>query len=221
MAVLVSMFCMCYSYYYMGSNKKKLKGKTFGRLYVLEESSIKPLKERGTYWLCRCSCGTHKSIKGGALRAGSTVSCGCKKKEYTHSKTHGMSKTRFYDCWQGMHKGCLPTSRNRNRYFDRKITVCAEWSNFESFKKDMFRSYKSELTLDRKDNSKGYCKENCRWVTMQTQVINREGTKLETYGGMHLPLQTICRKLNIPPTTIRGRIKRGMSFKEAIDLSMY
>ena len=35
------------------------------------------LKSTGSYWKCRCECGTEKIIHGANLRSGATLSCGC------------------------------------------------------------------------------------------------------------------------------------------------
>ena len=57
---------------------KDIQGETFGDLLVLERDFSyvgKPIK-----WVCKCSCGTIKSIGGIHLRAGHTKSCGCRKR---------------------------------------------------------------------------------------------------------------------------------------------
>lgn len=51
----------------------------FGRLLVLRQ--VKCPTKRQLVWLCRCDCGTTKSIRGGDLRSGRISSCGCRNKE--------------------------------------------------------------------------------------------------------------------------------------------
>ena len=56
-------------------------GKRFGRLTVIKESEdSEPYNVR---MLCRCDCGTEKSISVNDLRTGMTKSCGCYRKENT------------------------------------------------------------------------------------------------------------------------------------------
>lgn len=56
-----------------------LTGQTFGRLTVLEID--KSINKGDRKWICKCTCGTVKSIFGSNLRKGSTQSCGCLQKE--------------------------------------------------------------------------------------------------------------------------------------------
>lgn len=56
------------------ANFKDLSGLTFGRLTVL---SHVPNGSGRTKWLCRCACGTEKTVLGADLKHGKTKSCGC------------------------------------------------------------------------------------------------------------------------------------------------
>ena len=55
-------------------------GKRFGRLLVLERD-MSVDKKKGAYWICKCDCGTIKSVSANSLRAGGTKSCGCLNRE--------------------------------------------------------------------------------------------------------------------------------------------
>ena len=56
------------------------------------------------------------------------------------------------------------------------VTVCDEWQSFERFYEwMMLQGDKPGLTVDRKDNSKGYSPENCRLATRAEQ--NRNTTR--------------------------------------------
>ena len=56
-----------------------LTGKRFGLWTVLYRDTEK-YKTRDVRWVCKCECGTIKSVFGKYLRSGKSVSCGCSKK---------------------------------------------------------------------------------------------------------------------------------------------
>jgi hypothetical protein len=59
----------------MQSNVVDITGQVFGRI-----TAISPTQERRAgqvMWLCSCLCGRQVNIRGGSLRSGGTVSCGC------------------------------------------------------------------------------------------------------------------------------------------------
>lgn len=57
------------------------------------------------------------------------------------------------------------------------VAVCFEWESFEAFLADMGER-PAGTTLDRKDGTKGYSKDNCRWATATEQARNRKNAKL-------------------------------------------
>ena len=68
-----------------------------------------------------------------------------------------------------------PSYHAFNHYGGRGITVCDEWrNNFEAFYKwALSNGYRDNLTIDRKDNDKGYSPDNCKWSTMKEQNQNK------------------------------------------------
>lgn len=100
------------------------------------------------------------------------------------SKTHGLTKTPIYLVWVNMKTRCY----NKNvaaykDYGERGIVVCDEWLTFINFYNDMKDGYSSELQLERIDNNRGYCKENCKWATVSEQGLNKRNNRYETYNG--------------------------------------
>ena len=53
-----------------------IAGSTFGRWTVLHKTTP-PRKSNASWWLCRCVCGTTRTVNGQSLRRGDTSSCGC------------------------------------------------------------------------------------------------------------------------------------------------
>jgi hypothetical protein len=94
-----------------------------------------------------------------------------------YEKTHGMKGTREYSIWGTMKKRCLKQNMPSYKYYGAKgITVCDKWLKFEGFFEDM--GFSNGLCLDRIDTSKGYYKENCRWVTYKENNRNKSNNFL-------------------------------------------
>jgi len=86
---------------------------------------------------------------------------------------HGYSHTRIYKCWEDIKKRCLnPHSSLYKYYGGRGITVCERWFQFANFLADMGECPPG-LTIERKDNDGPYCKDNCKWATMEEQSKNK------------------------------------------------
>lgn len=105
---------------------------------------------------------------------------------------HGMSvinqdyshRPKIYTVWLNMRSRCRDKNRpDYYRYGGRGIGVCKRWDDFASFYKDM-GDVPAGMTLDRIENDKGYCKDNCRWVDRKCQSRNRDCTVKITYNGI-------------------------------------
>ena len=72
-----------------------LTGQKFGRLTVVGEAGVKVRPKGHTvhYWNCVCECGTEKVVDGASLRYGTTVSCGCWRKEKNKKNLIGQKFT--------------------------------------------------------------------------------------------------------------------------------
>ena len=163
---------------------KELLGKKFGRITVLKSIGKENKKVK---WLCKCDCGNECTAFTTDLKSGKKKSCGCLKKERTieASKTHGLSKERIHKEWRGiLHRCKNPSASHYENYGGRGITVCDEWKeDFMAFYEwSMQNGYADNLTLDRKDNDKGYSPDNCRWVTHMENCHNR-GVRKDSSTG--------------------------------------
>lgn len=60
-------------------NVEDMSGQRFGKWTVIRQdlSNNHSTKYGGARWICKCDCGTERSVFGYALRRGKTTSCGC------------------------------------------------------------------------------------------------------------------------------------------------
>lgn len=161
-----------------------LAGDTFGRLTVIGPAPRPSHGKRDAVWLCRCSCGNEKAIKSSALRSGDTKSCGCFQRESTgrRRRTHGMSSHHLYQVWKDMLRRCeVTTATNYARYGGRGISVCSAWHDFETFFAWALAGFSPGLELDRRDGTRGYEPDNCRWVDEGAQAANRRQRRSQLF----------------------------------------
>lgn len=159
-------------------------------------------------WDVVCDCGEQRTVLGNSLTTGNTVSCGCLQKEKAKTNikilnknqwsddafilsiksnvkkrftTHGArcreSPDPLYERWHAMKCRCTGVSSYKRKH----ITVCSEWeSSYECFKEwALSHGYKRGMHLDRIDNGKNYCPENCQFLSPEEHYkkTGRENTK--------------------------------------------
>ena len=136
--------------------------------------------------------------------------------------THGLSKTRLYECWTDMKKRCYNEKNKRySNYGGRGICVCDEWrTDFMAFNDwAMTHGYSDDLTLDRIDVNGNYDPDNCRWATRMEQMSNTSRNRYITAFGETKTMSEWARIFNISPDLIKDRIiKLHWDPEEAISL---
>lgn len=212
-----------------------IAGKTFGRIFVERYAES---RNGYAHWLCICACGNQKIISGSNLRQGHIKSCGCLARQSIAKRNkentiHGMRNTSEYKAWRSMKLRCLvPTDQHYPDYGGRGIAVCAGMiSDFTVFLKCVGKKPSAGLSLDRKDNEKGYdcgaC-DDCRsraascniwWADKYQQAKNRRGVRKITAFGKTMCLAEWSREKGLSVATIAERLKRHWNNEDAVSVS--
>lgn len=195
--------------------KLDLSGQKFGKLTALYENG--KTHDGRILWHCICDCGNELDVVTSSLRRGNTKSCGCYHKEQArinhlkHGDNTREKTSRLYSVWAGMKTRCYSSKHPEfNIYGGRGIKVCKEWKeSFINFKNwSLNNGYCDSLEIDRIDNNKNYCPENCRFITRKENCNNRRNNvKAFFRGAMRTPSQ-IADMTGLSYFLIYQRIKK-------------
>lgn len=151
----------------------------------------------------------------------------CANKIFKQSTIHWISSldSRFADIYYGVMKRCYNKEcKQYHNYWWRWIRC--EWNSIETFKEDMYDSYKEHVkefwerntTLDRIDVNWNYCKENCRWATQREQCNNtRYNIKIKYKWKEYKSLQLLVDDLWLCYSTVWNRLKKWRTIEQAIE----
>lgn len=168
-----------------------------------------------------CDCGNLQTTNmGNFKRKPEKVCTACSIKSVAKQKEKYLIKDRaLYAIWKAMNWRC-DSVKGHPAYLKKGIQVCAEWSEnnpegFNNFIKDM-HPRDGNKTLERIDNTKGYCADNCKWASMKEQQNNRENNHTLLYKGKECTLQQVADDVGIKSNTLLYRLRRGWSLEDAI-----
>lgn len=162
---------------------------------------------------CLCCCGNESIVPFYKLKTNRIKSCGCKRNMLIAEaqKKHDFRYMKLYSKWCGIKRRCL--NKNDSHYMNyggRGIQICSDWKNdFETFKNwALENGYKSNLSIERIDIDKGYYPDNCMWIPLENQCINKTNTVYMKYNGEIKRMVDIAKIENIPYKTISSRYYR-------------
>ena len=186
----------------------------FGKLTVLHEAESSNGDRKA---LCRCDCGTIKSVYVSHLRRGNSRSCGC---EVVRGKPkHGQFYHPLYGRWNAMVQRCTnPKHKDYPSYGGRGVEVCARWlEDPRNFFEDMGPCPQG-MSIEREDVNGNYEPSNCSWQDARTQAQNKRAVKLFLFRGEELCLAEICRRAGISGRydAMYKRMRRGLSLTDAL-----
>lgn len=193
-------------------------GDRFGKLAYLHDAErrVLPSGQKIRVAHCKCDCGNEVDVLLVHLVRLRTTTCGCGRPEQ-----HGDTHTPLYNTWRAMRDRCSKNHFQSQYYFEKGIQVCQQWKRYVTFKKwAMDNGFRDDLQIDRIENSKGYYPENCRFVTQEVNLSNRDITVRVNYYGRVEALSILCSEKGyseIRCDNVRLRILRGWSAEKAID----
>ncbi len=213
--------------YYSKKYGKITVGDKFERLEVVELYRDKPSSVKAR---CKCKCGNKTNTGVIQLFIKRAKSCGCLRTEKFNQKfkNHGKHNKWWFPCYNQMMSRCHnPNSERYCDYGGRGIRVGKEWNRSEIDSKEALENFEKwiqennfqpGLTIERIDNDKDYCPENCTFTTRAEQSRNRRSTiKLtinnETKCLMDWAKSPICV---VSYKTALNRVYNGWEILEAL-----
>ncbi len=201
----------------MANRVRDLTGKRFGRLVGIARAGSDP--HGSATWSFRCDCGAVVERTGSEVSRGKSLSCGCLREDLrsTTNRTHGEWGSAEWHAWSSMRQRCGNERHQAYaRYGGRGITVCPQWTSFESFLADMGRRPSRAHSLDRIDNDGGYEPGNVRWATRGTQNRNRRTNRVLVHDEEALCVSEWAERIGLTPEAILRRLKAGWSVSDAV-----
>lgn len=209
-------------------------GKRYGRLTVVSAPYQKIVNNKNHVFvqvLCDYDDITREPFlfelrNSNLIKENGTKSCGCLKEDHINkviqnNTKHNLSKHPLFGVHGNMMNRCYNFNNvNYYRYGERGITVHLLWHDFIIFYNWAIEAgWREGLTLERIDNDKGYCPENCKWVTQKEQCNNRRSNRFITAFGETKTLAQWCEDERCSTNchdTIAYRIRKGWSPEDAI-----
>ena len=170
--------------------------------------------------LVKClSCWEEKTIlKECFLQGRKCFNCSEKetwKKLADFKRAHWLWQSRFYHIYYTMKGRCKWYTKLGKKYYHDKGIKCL-WNTFDDFKKDMYESYlnhvskfwEKDTTIDRIDNNWNYCKDNCRWATINEQRRNTTRNRFYNFNWVKMCEQDIRNLTKEKRSQVRKKYER-------------
>jgi hypothetical protein len=116
---------------------------------------------------------------------------------------------------------CYNKTNNRYKYYGgRGIEVCDRWleidNGLKNFIDDMGKRPSQKYSIERIDNNKNYCPENCKWIPNEYQNKNRSNSIFLTFNDKTQSVKDWSIELNINQSTIYNRLRNQLSIERIL-----
>lgn len=105
----------------------------------------------------KCLCGNTFVTRDADVKAGKVKACGCL------SNLHNVSSIKLHGSWE--HMLAKTFKKVNDAFINKEDAISERWYNIHLFVEDMLPTHEEGMRLVRIDESKPYCKDNCKWVT--------------------------------------------------------
>ena len=114
--------------------RHKLIGKKFGYWTVIDYGFSH--KKTRIHWLCRCECGTEKTVCGTELKKGTSLSCGCKQglSRGEEKIVNWLIQNNIKFNRQQTFKGCKSIKSLRFDFYLLDYNLCIEYQGVQHYK---------------------------------------------------------------------------------------
>lgn len=186
-------------------------------LEILEVYMKETVGRKRKFAKIKCVCGEIFESRYDSIMDGKTKSCGClkekqNKENLVKNHKHKLSGTKLWSTFYGMKSRCNnPKDKRYSSYGGRGITICNEWTKFESFVEWSLKNGFSEMghrTIDRINNDGNYEPSNCRWTDFKTQSRNRSSNILVKYEGDTITIKELSEKTGLNYDALIRKAKR-------------
>lgn len=176
--------------------------------YELIEEKVIQNKEKRWLNKYKCkSCGTIIIMRHD--RAEKSKKCVHNTRHINHNKLLGK-------VYYSMISRCYNSSDKSYRWYGKKgIRICDEWlMSFTDFEKwSLENGYKEGLSIDRINENKDYCPENCRWVTLEENSRFKSTTNIICVNNITKSGKQWSKELNKGVNFINRMIrKKGLNY---------
>ena len=146
---------------------------------------------------------------------------GTPNKSYKHGGKVNGKATHLYSVWRCMKSRCFyKKDRCYYLYGARGVSVYPLWvKNFSAFREyvESLPNYNEDnRQLDRINNNGNYEPGNIRWATFKENASNKRNNVHITYKGETKILAEWRRIFNIPETSFRFLVKKGMDYPDIL-----